>query len=36
VYNNQVIKSLLMDPEFSGDSDTAIFNTVQFVNGQDE
>jgi ABC-type transport system substrate-binding protein len=36
VYNNQVVKSFLMDPEFSGDSDTAIFNTVQFVNGQDQ
>jgi ABC-type transport system substrate-binding protein len=35
VYNNQIVKSFLGDPVFSGDTDTAIFNTVQFVNGQD-
>ncbi|MGA2665404.1 MAG: ABC transporter substrate-binding protein [Nitrososphaerales archaeon] len=34
VYNNQVVKSFLGDPVFSGQSDAAIFNTVQFVNGQ--
>lgn len=35
VYNNQIVKSFLIDPVFSGDTATAIFNTVQFVNGQD-
>jgi ABC-type transport system substrate-binding protein len=34
VYNNQVIKGFLADPVFSGQSSTAMFNTVQFVNGQ--
>ena len=34
VYNNHIIKSFLADPVFSGQSSTAIFNTVQFVNGQ--
>jgi ABC-type transport system substrate-binding protein len=34
VWNNQVIKSFLPDAVFSGQSATAIFNTVQFVNGQ--
>ncbi len=36
VYNNNVIKSFLPDPVFSGQSSTAILNTVEFVNGQDE
>ena len=36
VYNNKLIKSFLADPVFSGQSSTAIFNTVQFVNGQDQ
>jgi ABC-type transport system substrate-binding protein len=36
VYNNQIVKSFLADPVFSGQSSTAIFNTVQFVNGQDQ
>jgi hypothetical protein len=35
VYNNQIVKSFLGDPVFSGQSSSAIFNTVQFVNGQD-
>jgi peptide/nickel transport system substrate-binding protein len=35
VWNNQVVKSFLADPVFSGQSSTAIFNTVQFANGQD-
>jgi len=35
VYNNKIIKSFLPDAVFSGQSATAIFNTVQFVNGQD-
>jgi ABC-type transport system substrate-binding protein len=34
VYNNQVVKGFLADPVFSGQSATAIFNTVTFVNGQ--
>ncbi len=34
VWNNQVIKGFLPDAVFSGQSATAIFNTVQFVNGQ--
>lgn len=34
VWNNQIIKSFLPDAVFSGQSATAIFNTVQFVNGQ--
>jgi ABC-type transport system substrate-binding protein len=34
VYNNQIVKSFLGDAVFSGQSSTAIFNTVQFVNGQ--
>ena len=33
-YDNQVVKSFLPDPVFSGQSATAIFNTVTFVNGQ--
>jgi ABC-type transport system substrate-binding protein len=36
VWNNQVVKSFLADPVFSGQSATAIFNTVTFVNGQDQ
>jgi peptide/nickel transport system substrate-binding protein len=35
VWNNQIVKSFLADPVFSGQSSTAIFNTVQFTNGQD-
>jgi ABC-type transport system substrate-binding protein len=35
VWNNHIIKSLLPDADFDGESDTAVFNTVQFVNGQD-
>jgi len=34
VWNNQVIKGFIPDPVFSGQSATAIFNTVTFVNGQ--
>jgi ABC-type transport system substrate-binding protein len=34
VWNNQIVKSFLPDAVFSGQSATAIFNTVQFVNGQ--
>lgn len=34
VYNNHIIKSFLPDAVFSGQSATAIFNTIQFVNGQ--
>jgi peptide/nickel transport system substrate-binding protein len=36
VWNNQVVKSFLADPVFSGQSSAAIFNTVQFQNGQDQ
>jgi ABC-type transport system substrate-binding protein len=36
VWNNQVVKSFLADPVFSGQSSTAILNTVQFTNGQDQ
>jgi peptide/nickel transport system substrate-binding protein len=36
VWNNGVVKSFLADPVFSGQSATAIFNTVQFANGQDQ
>jgi len=35
VWNNQVVKSFLADPVFSGQSSSAIFNKVQFTNGQD-
>ncbi len=35
VWNNHIVKSFLPDAVFSGQSATAIFNTVQFVNGQD-
>jgi len=35
VWNNHIVKSFLPDAVFSGQSSTAIFNTVQFVNGQD-
>jgi ABC-type transport system substrate-binding protein len=35
VWNNGVVKSFLADPVFSGQSSSAIFNTVQFTNGQD-
>jgi ABC-type transport system substrate-binding protein len=34
VYNNHIVKSFLADPVFSGQSASAIFNTVQFTNGQ--
>ncbi len=34
VYNNHIVKSFLADPVFSGQTATAIFNTVQFSNGQ--
>ena len=34
VWNNQIVKGFLPDAVFSGQSATAIFNTVQFVNGQ--
>ncbi len=36
VWNNQIVKSFLADPVFSGQSSAAFFNTVQFTNGQDE
>ncbi|MGA2665356.1 MAG: ABC transporter substrate-binding protein [Nitrososphaerales archaeon] len=36
VWNNQVVKSFLADPVFSGQSSAAIFNTVKFANGQDQ
>ncbi len=35
VWNNHIVKSFLADPVFSGQTATAIFNTVQFDNGQD-
>jgi ABC-type transport system substrate-binding protein len=34
VYDKRVVKGFLGDPVFSGQSDTAIFNTVAFVNDQ--
>lgn len=33
VWDNSVVKSALIDPLFTGCSETAIFNTVTFVNG---
>ena len=34
VWNKNVISSGLLDPVYTGQSDTVIFNTVQFANGQ--
>ncbi len=34
VYDKAVISGMLLDPVFTGQSDTAIFNTVTFTNGQ--
>jgi peptide/nickel transport system substrate-binding protein len=36
VWDKNVISSLYLDPLFTGQTETAIFNTVQFVNGQDQ
>jgi ABC-type transport system substrate-binding protein len=36
VWNNAVIKSFLADPVFSGQSSTAILNTIKLTNGQDQ
>lgn len=36
VWNKNVISSLYLDPAFTGQTETAIFNTVTFVNGQDQ
>lgn len=35
VWNNHIVKSALPDAVFSGQSSSVVFNTVQFVNGQD-
>ena len=34
VWNNQVVNSFYVDPVYSGQSSTVIFNTVQFVSNQ--
>ena len=34
VWQNGIVQGFLMDPTFTGESTTAIFNTVTFVNGQ--
>jgi ABC-type transport system substrate-binding protein len=34
VWNKNQISSSLIDPVYSGQSDTVVFNTVQFTNGQ--
>jgi peptide/nickel transport system substrate-binding protein len=36
VWNNQIVKSFLADPVFSGQSSAPFFNTVEFANGQDQ
>jgi peptide/nickel transport system substrate-binding protein len=36
VWDKNVISSLYLDPAFTGQTETAIFNTVTFVNGQDQ
>jgi hypothetical protein len=33
VWQKSIVKTLLVDPDYSGQSATAIFNTVQFVSG---